>query len=136
MANTDRQKMIEILGKKKSLIQQRTAYNPDVEALKENFAKKSIDAKVNGYAISTGEILDILASGNEIPAGIQICFGFQKRLNNQNIVEISSDRLELILTPIFSKPSEKRKYWTTCILDGSPTDVPCPPYVTDCKKGK
>lgn len=138
----DRQHLLKALNSKLSLVKYSFRDNDEIDYLKNNFQTKypefvnaEADKIVGGYAISLGELLEILGSGksDETPVGIQICFGYSE--NQMKESGINHERIELILTPIFEKDISRKKYWTTCSPVSS-TDVPCPPYVTDCKKGK
>ncbi|RDB03417.1 hypothetical protein [Runella aurantiaca] len=97
-----------------------------------------------GIAISKRELLEIL-DGDDCIA-LQICFGFQHDGSHNNINNIPKlaildnatvlvlSRIETITNATGTKINRNNEaYWTTS-ADIKPTDVDCPPYVTNCKK--
>lgn len=98
-----------------------------------------------GIAISKWELLEMLEGDNCV--ALQICFGFLHNSSHTDIDTIpKSDILDNATELIFSRietqtdkegitsiDRRNEKYWATS-MNIKPTDVDCPPYVTNCKK--
>ncbi|WP_428660717.1 hypothetical protein [Runella sp.] len=98
-----------------------------------------------GIAISKRELLEMLEGDNCV--ALQICFGFLQDDPHDDINTIPKSNIldnatELIFSRIETQTDKagttsidrtNEKYWATS-MNIRPTDVDCPPYVTNCKK--